>query len=220
MAVRERIVALAFTTSEALVRPYGGADRLVGTNPIAVGVPTDEEPFVLDMSTAATAMGRIIDHHQRNEPIPSDWAVDQDGRPTTDAAAALAGAINPLGGPKGYGLGLAIEILAGAMVGAAMGRDVLGTLDAQHSATKGDLFIAIDPSGLPNGADLAHLAGEYLALVRASRPDHENDSVRVPGDRARACRAERLANGVPLSVAAWEAGLALEAELAAPGVGT
>jgi LDH2 family malate/lactate/ureidoglycolate dehydrogenase len=208
-AARVGVVGIVMTTSEALVTPYGGADAMVGTNPIAVGFPAVPEPFVLDMSTSATAMGKIIDRAQRDEPIPEGWAVGPDGRATTDARAAMLGAIVPFGGAKGSGLGLAVELLAGALVGAATGRGVLGTLDAQHPATKGDLFVAIDPGSLSGSGDLEERAGAYLDDVRRSRPSDPASPPRIPGDRSRACRAERLASGIPLSVEAWVAALAL-----------
>ena len=211
-AAEAGVVAIVLTTSEALVTPHGGAEALIGTNPIAVGFPARPHPFVLDMSTSATAMGKIIDRAQRGEPIPPGWAVGPDGRVTTDATVAMAGAIMPFGGAKGYGLGLAVELLAGALVGAATGRDVLGTLDAEHPATKGDLFLAIDPSTLPGASDLVDRAAAFLDSVRASRPADGAEAPRVPGDRAHACRAERSANGIPLSGEAWQAALALRDE--------
>jgi LDH2 family malate/lactate/ureidoglycolate dehydrogenase len=210
-AAEAGLVGMVMTTSEALVTPYGGAEALVGTNPIAIGFPARPYPFVLDMATSATAKGKIIDRFQRGQSIPSGWAVDSEGRGTTDAAAALDGAIMPFGGAKGYGLGLAVELLAGALVGAATGRSVLGTLDSEHPATTGDLFMAIDPGSLFGASDLAERAGDYLDTVRTSRPAQGAESPRVPGDRARNCRAERLANGIPLSEEAWQAARALGA---------
>ena len=208
-AAEAGLVGIVLTTSEALVTPFGGAEALVGTNPIAVGFPAQPHPFVLDMATSATAKGKIIDRHQRGEPIPSDWAVGPDGRVTTDAAEALAGAIMPFGGAKGYGLGLAVELLAGALVGAATGTAVRGTLDAEFPATKGDLFMAIDPWSLNGASDLDDRAGRYLESVRASRPASGAAAPRIPGDRARECRAERLAHGIPLSEEAWQMALSL-----------
>jgi hypothetical protein len=108
-AARLGSVAIVLTTSEALVTPFGGAEALIGTNPIAIGFPAGPEPFVLDMATSATAMGKVIDRKHRGEPLPGGWAVAADGRPTTDASAALLGALLPFGGAKGYGLGLAVE---------------------------------------------------------------------------------------------------------------
>jgi LDH2 family malate/lactate/ureidoglycolate dehydrogenase len=80
----EGLVSIAFTTTEVLVHPFGGAEALVGTNPIAIGVPANPRPFVLDMATSVSAMGKIIAMKHRGEKIPEGWAVDKDGRPTTD----------------------------------------------------------------------------------------------------------------------------------------
>lgn len=212
-AARQGVVAMAMTTSEALVRPYGGKTSLLGTNPIAVGFPGQQHPFVLDMATSETAMGRIINHEQLGAPIPDTWAVDEEGRPTTDAARARRGSINPFGGPKGYGLGLAVELLAGALSGTSLGGDVRGTLDATHEATKGDFFFALDPSGLHGGSDLQRRVTDYLDDIRASVPAAGASEVLVPGDRSRAVREERLTRGIPLSTDAWRAAKELESRL-------
>ena len=198
-------VGIVLTTSEALVTPYGGAEALIGTNPIAIGFPAEPEPFVLDMATSATAMGKVIDRHQRGEALPGGWAVAADGQPTTSAAAALRGALLPFGGAKGYGLGLAVELLAGALVGAALGQDVHGTLDAEHPSNKGDLFIAINPGSLPGASDLPTRSGAYLDGIRSSRTAPGTASVHIPGDQARQRRHKRLQTGIPLSQAAWQA---------------
>lgn len=207
----ERIVgsgsaALASTVSEALVHPWGGVRAMVGTNPIGVGIPTLGEPFILDMSTAEVSMGKILDYAARGEAIPEGWAIDAGGLPTTDAVAASAGAVSPFGGPKGYALGLALEALVGVLAGSAFGRDVHGTLDVEYPPSKGDLFIvfALDALGA-NGA-LGALTS-YLDDVRASGG---STLVAVPGDRARAERAARLASGIPLDAAVWERALALQ----------
>ena len=85
----EGLVCIAFTTTEVLVHPFGGAEALVGTNPIAIGIPGNPRPFLLDMATSVSAMGRIIALKHRGEKIPEGWAVDKDGNPTTDPDAAL-----------------------------------------------------------------------------------------------------------------------------------
>lgn len=206
----ERIVAsgnagIALTVSEALVHPWGGTTAMVGTNPIGIGIPTLGEPFILDMSTAEVSMGKIIDHAGRGVPIPLGWAIDADGNPTTDAAAATQGAVSPFGGAKGYALGLAIEALVGVLAGSAFGRDVHGTLDVEHPPTKGDLFIVLSLDALGATGSLAGLTS-YFDAVRESGGA---TPVAVPGDRARAERAARRTAGIPLDAAVWERALAL-----------
>ena len=193
-------VGIGLTISEALVHPWHGTRAMVGTNPIGIAVPTSGDPLVLDMSTGSVSMGKILDYAARGEPIPPGWAVDPAGRPTTDAAAAAAGAISPFGGPKGYALGLAFEVLVGALTGSALGRDVTGTLDDEHPPTKGDVFVAISLDALGVTEHLPAVTA-YLALIRASGADES--AVDVPGDRARRTRAERLESGVPIDAELW-----------------
>ena len=192
------LVSIILTTSEALVHPFGGGKALLGTNPIAVGVPTDSGPFVIDLATSLVSMGEIHDHAHRGAPLPAGWALDADGQPTTDPEAAKRGAIAPFGAAKGYALGLAFELLVTALTGAALGRDVTGTLDAVKPSSKGDVFILIDPlSG--QGAALA----AYLDIVRQTPPAPGFEQVLIPGERGRARKAARLAEGIELPDPVW-----------------
>ena len=140
------LIGLAMTTSEALVHAWGGRERMVGTNPIALAIPAEPDPFVADMATGAVSMGRVIAHARGGLPLEEGWAIDGWGKATTDPHAAMRGAISPFGGPKGYALGLAIEALVGSLTGCALGTDVRGTLDTDQVANKGDLFAVFDPS--------------------------------------------------------------------------
>ena len=201
-------IGIALTTSEALVHPWGGARPMVGTNPIGIGVPTAGPPLVLDMSTAAVSMGKLLDHAAQARPIPPGWAVDESGVPTTDAKAAVRGAVSPFGGPKGYALGLALEVLVATLTGSALGTRVRGTLDIEDECTKGDVFVAVSPERL----GLAHMQpaiSEYLDEVRASGSDPQT-RLDVPGDRARRTRADRLRSGIPLHPDVWATVLALQ----------
>lgn len=209
----EGLISFAMTTSEALVHPEGGAEALVGTNPLAVASPTASDPFVFDMATAVSAFGKILDCKHRGLPLPKDWAVDADGIPTTDPEAALGGSLNPVGQWKGYGLGVSIGLLVGLLSETALGADVLGTLDTVHPATKGDLFIVLDPRAF--GVTPSHLseASKYLDRLRSSRPARGGPPVRVPGDRSREMRRQRLQEGIPLAQEVWDAARRLYAKL-------
>lgn len=208
------LVGIALTTSEALVHPAGGRRALVGTNPIGVGVPARPQPFVLDMSTAAISAGEVIAHAERGQALPPDRAVDAEGRMTTDPARALEGAISPFGGSKGYGLGLAFELLVGLLSGTAFGAEVTGTLDAEHPATKGDVIFAIDPRIA--GAAVADQLDAYLRELRETPTAPGVEQVLIPGDRMRAERARRSREGIPYPAATWARLLALEADPGGP----
>src|SRR5262245_200328 len=202
---QEGLVCIAFTTTEVLVHPFGGAEALVGTNPIAVGIPGNPRPFLLDMATSVSAMGRIIAFKHRGEKIPEGWAIDKEGNPTTDPEAALHGSLTPAGGPKGYGLGISIAMLAGLMAGMPAGREVLGTLDAEYRCTGGDLFIVMDPKAFPGGETLAAGVKKYLDELRASKPQKGFKQVSVPGDPENSLREERLVKGIPHPEEVWHA---------------
>jgi LDH2 family malate/lactate/ureidoglycolate dehydrogenase len=201
----EGLVCIAFTTTEPLVHPFGGAEALVGTNPIAIGIPANPRPFVLDMATSVSAMGKIIAMKHRGERIPEGWAVDKDGRPTTDPEEAIHGSLSPAGGPKGYGLGIAIAMLGGLLPGTEIGRKVLGTLDTEYRCTVGDLFIVLDLKAFPGAETLAEGVKGYLDDLRSSRPAVGFKQVMVPGDPEFRLREERLEKGIPHPEEVWHA---------------
>jgi L-2-hydroxycarboxylate dehydrogenase (NAD+) len=201
----EGFACIAFTTTEVLVHPFGGAEALVGTNPIAVGLPGVGRPFLLDMATSVSAMGRIIAFKHRGEKIPEGWAIDKDGNPTTDPEAALQGSLSPAGGPKGYGMGIMIGMLAGLLPGMPTGREVLGTLDTEYRCTVGSLFIVMDPKAFPGGETLAAGVKNYLDELRASKPGKGFKQVMVPSDPEYKLRDERLVSGIPHPEEVWHA---------------
>lgn len=198
-AAREGQILLAMCTSEALVHPWGGRKAMLGTNPLAIGVPTASGPFVLDMATSLVSMGQIHDYALKGKSIPSNWALDADGEPTTDAAAAKLGSIAPFGEAKGYALGLALEVLIASLTRSAVGRDVVGTLDSTKACNKGDVFVLIDRGARP---EVDELVAIYLDAIRDT--GKEGSNVSVPGDRAQATRTRHLTEGeITLSDDVW-----------------
>jgi L-2-hydroxycarboxylate dehydrogenase (NAD+) len=186
---------VALSTSEALVHPWGGRRAMIGTNPIAIGLPTGDGIFMMDTATSIVSMGEIHDHANRGAPIPLGWALDEAGNATTDAALARTGAIAPFGGPKGYALGLGFELLLSALAGSAIGRDVRGTLDSTEPCTKADLFIVIDQ---PLAA-----VSDFVALLRQEAPAEGFDGVRIPGERGRDLRRRAVEKGIDIADVTW-----------------
>lgn len=197
-AARRGFIAIAMTTSEALVYPYGGTRAMLGTNPLAIAVPTAEAPMVLDLATSAVAMGKVHHYAAAGRPIPEGWARDAEGRPTTDAGRAKDGSIAPFGGGKGYGLGLAIELVVAALAGSALAPDVRGTLDAEAVCNKGDVLILMRPD-----AEAGARLSAYLEAVRASPPANPEAPVLVPGDRARASLSRAEEAGFEIDPGLW-----------------
>jgi LDH2 family malate/lactate/ureidoglycolate dehydrogenase len=196
------LVALAFTTSEALVHPWGGRSALVGTNPIALALPTDGEPFVMDMATGAISKGEVIARGLRGEKLPDGAAVDAEGVPTVDPIAADGGAISPAGGHKGFALGLALELFVAALTATELGGRVRGTLDVTDPVTKGDLLLVFDPAAA-GAPPFTERLGLYLQALRASPPAPGSDGVTIPGERSRLERRRRLDAGIPLPATLW-----------------
>jgi LDH2 family malate/lactate/ureidoglycolate dehydrogenase len=204
------LAVIALTISEALVHPFGGRKAMIGTNPIAIGVPAEPGPFVLDMATGLVSMGKIYDHANRGEAIPPGWALDARGNPTTDAEAAKHGAIAPFGGAKGYALGLGFEVLMTTLAASAIGTDVKGTLDSVAVSNKGDLFIVMAPG---HAESAKALVSAYLDEIRATAPSDPAHPVLVPGDRARASQTYALSHGITLDDGLWCDLQALDADM-------
>ncbi|MDS0282742.1 Ldh family oxidoreductase [Haloarcula onubensis] len=175
-------VGIGMTNTEPAMPPHGGTASVLGTNPIAIGLPTDPA-FNLDMSTSGIARGTVLHYKETGQELPEGVALDADGHPTTDPAAALDGTILPFGGAKGSGLAIAVEVLAGGLVGAAMGTDVTGTYHTDDPCTKGDLFLAIDPEALGVPA-FGERASAFLADLTADEPAAHVDEIRLPGQRS------------------------------------
>ncbi|MGE4282473.1 MAG: Ldh family oxidoreductase [Clostridia bacterium] len=118
-AAKHNMIGVAMCNSEASVVPTGGAKPMLGTNPLSVAIPAGRYPsFVLDMATSVVARGKVVLAQKEGKSIPDSWCVDKDGAPTTDPSEALAGAMLPFGGPKGYAIGFIIDIICSCLGGA------------------------------------------------------------------------------------------------------
>ncbi len=191
------LIGVALTTTEPLMHPWNGSAAMIGTNPVAIGLPTEGEPFVLDMATSAISMGKVLAHRHSDQPLQAGWAVDESGTPTTDPHEARA--LSPFGGPKGYGLALAFGLIVTTLSGAAQGPDVTGTLDSETICNKGDVFFCVDPAVV--GTDDLTLRSGYLDALRAMPAARGTCGVSVPGDQARARRARALEQGIEIPAA-------------------
>ena len=173
------LVGLAFGNSPAAMPAWGGKRALFGTNPVAAVFPRrDAPPLVIDLSLSAAARGKIMVAAREGKPIPEGWAVDREGKPTTDAKAALEGSMLPAGGVKGAMLAMVVELLACALSGAAYGfeSDSFFTEDGKPTRI-GQSFLVIDPGALA-GNDIFHERIETLVAAMAEDPE-----VRLPGAR-------------------------------------
>jgi (2R)-3-sulfolactate dehydrogenase (NADP+) len=169
------LVSLAFSNASAMMAPVGGSRPVFGTNPWGFGVPQEgADAIVADMSSTATARVNVIAAAQSGGPIPAGWAIDADGRPTTDPQAALAGTMAPAAGPKGYALALLVDVLVAGLGAANWSFEASSLLDDSGGPPGvGQCFIAIDPSRCAPGF--------AQRVARLAQAIHEQEGARLPG---------------------------------------
>lgn len=190
------LAALVMCPSYASVAPSGGIRPLLGTNPLAFGWPRPGKvPYVFDFATSVVARGEIELHRRAGKPLPEGWAIDAEGRPTTDPAAALAGAMLPFGGHKGSAIGTMIELLAGVMIGDLTSPEVLDILGTTTMAPMhGELVLALSPEAFAAGR-----GSDPFARAERLFEAITGQGARLPSERRFAARARALAEGVTLS---------------------
>lgn len=187
--------------------PFGGAEALLGTNPIAIGIPAGKEaPILLDMATSVASFGTIRQYALAGTPMPEGWVVHREtGRPLTDPQKVSEGVLLPIGGHKGSGLAVVIGLLAGVLNGAAFGRDVVDMLSPGSQPTNtGQFVLALDVSRFMPTDVFAAAVDRHLNDLRTSRRLPGVEAIRLPGEDRRRRRAERSAHGIALPPALVE----------------
>jgi LDH2 family malate/lactate/ureidoglycolate dehydrogenase len=186
-----------------LLPPWGGTEKLLSTNPLAIAVPGSEYPaIVLDMATTNASFGKIKVKAQRGEPMPEGWMIDREGNPLTDPQKALEGFLLPIGGAKGYGLALMIGLLGGILNGAAFGKSAIdfGT-DHSTITNTGQLLIAVNIAAFADVREFKAGVDEIWDQMKSSPKLPGVDEVRLPGERSARIYEDRKRNGLPLSPA-------------------
>ncbi|WP_366653686.1 Ldh family oxidoreductase [Fodinicurvata sp. EGI_FJ10296] len=199
-AVAHDTILITASNAPPNMAPWGGKTRFLGTNPLSVGVPAGTEPpVIIDMATSVVARGKIIlaDHEGRS--IPEGWAIDPDGRPTTDARAALEGAVLPFGGAKGSAISFLLDILCGVLSGAAYGHHLRTLEDLSTQQDVGHVFIAIRPDVFMPMAAFRQRMDDIIGMLRGVPPAPGTDAVLCPGDVERARERESAETGIALS---------------------
>jgi (2R)-3-sulfolactate dehydrogenase (NADP+) len=193
------LVALFFANTPEAIAPWGGTRALFGTNPIAFAAPLEgRAPVVVDLALSKVARGNIVAAKQKGEAIPEGWALDKDGRPTTDAEAALAGTMIALGDAKGAALALVVEVLSAALVGTHFAFEASSFLNDKGGPPQtGQLIIAIDPAGFGHSS----FAERMRALARAIE---SQEGARLPGARRLALREKAQRDGLSVPDEIWK----------------
>ena len=177
---RENLIGTMCSRSPASAAGFGSIDPIFGTNPIGFGFPTNEQPLVFDTATSAMTFYALVLAKARGEQIPENMAIDYDGNPTTDPAAAMGGALLPFDRSyKGSGFALVVEMLAGPLVGGAW------VDNKTFKEEWGTTIMAIDPELLVDIADFKANASDLLAKVKSARKANGVEEIRLPGEKGR-----------------------------------
>lgn len=201
MACREKMIGIVGANSPPTMAPWGGLTKLIGNNPLAIGVPCKgDAPFVIDIAMSNSSRARIFNMAAKKEKIPGDWALDSKGKPTTDASEAIKGFVLPMGRHKGYGLAVAIDILSGVLLGGAFSRGVKSLAESWDEPQNiGHFFMAIDATRfMPWEIFLDRMKELFEGLRGAQRIDQGN-SILIPGERGTQIERERRLNGIPIA---------------------
>jgi LDH2 family malate/lactate/ureidoglycolate dehydrogenase len=212
-AIKRDLIGLAMTNSSKLVAPLWGAERMLGTNPIAVAFPALEEPpIVIDMATSVTAYGKVEIAMRAGKPLADGWAIDSSGVPTTDPQAvldggamlALGGADHDRGGHKGYALSAMVDILSGVLTGANWGPFAPPFAVKQAIPEKsvgkgiGHFLGALRIDGFIEADEFKRRIDEWIRVFRQTKPTPGTSGPLIPGDPERAAEAIRSREGIPL----------------------
>jgi L-2-hydroxycarboxylate dehydrogenase (NAD+) len=184
MALRNDFIGMVICNTRPMVAAWGGIEAVFGTNPIAVAIPSDGTPLVLDMSTSSVTFGDLLVASREGKELPEGGALDSTGQPTTDPEKARGGVFLPFGGYKGFGLGLVIQIMAGALV------------DAEILKTDGILLMAIDPGIFLPVEEFRKQVSLYLDFVKGSRKADGVSEILIPGERSERYKQKCMERGI------------------------
>jgi LDH2 family malate/lactate/ureidoglycolate dehydrogenase len=198
-AVREDLIGMTLGNATPRVAPYGGREGIHGTNPMSFAIPADKyPPLVVDIATSASSAGKITKALKKGEGIPEGWALDREGNPTTDPEKALQGVLLPIAGHKGYGLGLIVDILTGALAGSFCGKDVPPLEDLTTPYGASFFMLALDP-GCFAGVDVFKGKVDRLIEDCITCPPMEGfERVYFPGELEAMEEAKRTKTGIPV----------------------
>ncbi|MFK0382469.1 Ldh family oxidoreductase [Agrobacterium sp. NPDC090273] len=215
-AVDAGMAAMVMTNASSAMPIWGGRSPFLGTSPFGLAAPGADVPLILDMATSVAARGKIRRASKRGEQIPEGWALDEQGKPTTDPDAALKGIVLPLGGPKGSGLSMLMEAMAGVASGAAFGGEVGNPyLDLDRPQSTGHLFMAFKPDAFLGADAYRERMNDLVGRAKSSELADGFKEILMPGEIEARLAAERAVAGL---VVPPEDVAMLNAEAAAVGL--
>jgi ureidoglycolate dehydrogenase (NAD+) len=200
IAAQQGFASIIGSNSSTTIAPTGGRDARVGNSPIGFGVPRPGgDPIILDMAISVVARAKIRDALKAGKSIPDTWATDREGNPTTDPKAALDGFLLPIGGYKGYGLALMVDLFAGVLSGAAYLTRVQTWIDAPAARQDlGHFFFLIDTSRLGSSSWLAERVDDFVQILHSTPPADAAKPVMVPGEMQMERFAQQRRDGIAM----------------------
>lgn len=205
LALPENMIGVATTNALPTMAPWGGADKILGINPLAVAIPAGEEDsLALDIAFSASSHGKLRVYHQKGHPIPPDWAFDADGRPTIDTAAALDGLLQPIGGYKGTGLALVMGVLSTLLSGASYGTELGNMTDGPKAGEDGHFFLALNVAAFEEIDRFKRRMDEVIRQIREGRRAPGVDRIYAPGGLEAETERRYRREGIPLNAATLE----------------
>jgi LDH2 family malate/lactate/ureidoglycolate dehydrogenase len=208
LAAREGLIGLCTTTGPVILAPTGGTTPTFGNNPLGVGIPAKcHHPILLDIAMSVAPRGRIGLALAEGKPLPPGWILDRNGHPSTDPADLVAGLGVPIGGHKGYGLTLVMEVLAGVLTGAGFGWDNRREHTARMTkpANFGHFFMAIDPELFLPLPEFTARIDRLIEQTKAGGLTEGSQEILIPGEPELRARERSLKEGVPLRRSTYQA---------------
>ncbi|MGP4105755.1 ureidoglycolate dehydrogenase [Virgibacillus sp. L01] len=203
-AAKEEVVSMVMTQTDSAVVPFGGSEPYFGTNPIAYGFPTkNNKPIILDMATSNVALGKVLHARETGKSIPDNWGVDANGNPVTNPN--LVKNLLPIGGPKGYGLALTVDVLSGILTGSAFGTNIASMYgDYNNYRRLGHVIITVDPGLFIEKDQFLENIDNMIDELHQLEPAEGFKSVMVPGEPEQLKEEERLNSGIPVPESIYE----------------
>jgi LDH2 family malate/lactate/ureidoglycolate dehydrogenase len=182
-AARSGCIGILTTNASPAMAPWGGREKLIGTNPWSIAAPAGQYPvMLLDIANTAVARGKLYLARQQGEPIPLGWAIDSDGNPTTDPVAGIAGNILPLAGHKGYGIATMMDVLSGILSGSSFADKVVGPYMSEGDSGVGHLALALDISAFRPLSEFKTDMEELIARLKATPRTADTEEIFYPGE--------------------------------------
>lgn len=217
MALEHDMIGLAFTNASPRLAPTGGVEKLLGNNPWCVAVPAGKRPpVVLDMANSIVAAGKIRVLQKEGKPVPEGWALTEDGEPTTDPAAAMKGILLAIGGYKGYGITLMVDLITGVLADSNYGPRVKVLDQAVDPAGTAHSFMGISLAAFTDPAAFKARMDAYIDEIKSSKKAKGTEVIYVPGEPEHIRVQERMEKGIPLQAKVAEELRALGKDLGVP----